>query len=107
MTLEIWLESKAVRRRINMLKKRAADRDDVFGTVVAAVTCYECRTVMEQLEELGQVECPCCGLKHESELKYRNENHIYSISHMSSGRLCVVETGPPGCRLFLDPSGDL
>ena len=51
-----------------------------------------------QVETLGVVECGCCGLKHESELKYRNENHIYDVSHMTGGRLCVVETGPSELR---------
>ena len=53
---------------------------------------------MEHPETLGYVECGCRGLKHESELKYRNENHIYDISHMTGGRLCVVETGPSELR---------
>ena len=36
LTLEIWLEDQATRRKLSRLKKLAADRDDVFGTVIPA-----------------------------------------------------------------------
>ena len=68
------------------------------GTVIPVVTCYECGTIMDHGEALGVVECGCCGLKHESDLKYRNEDHIYDITHMTGGRLFMEETGPSELR---------
>ena len=71
---------------------------DVSGTVIPVVTCYECGTIMDHGEALAVVECGCCGLKHESDLKYRNEDHIYDITHMTGGRLFMEETGPSELR---------